>query len=132
MTRFVIDAETALRLVAEDATPGPDHELLAPVLMRSHVLDRLYRQVRVGEIDRDAARDLNARFARLKLRYLGDAVLRRRAWDVAERTDAPGTGLAEYIALVQLQADALVAADPALLGMAEGLVPVQPFEALLA
>ena len=56
------------------------------------------------------------------MRLLGDAVLRRRAWDLAEQLGLASTYGTEYIALTQLQGDALVALDPAVAGPAEGLV----------
>jgi predicted nucleic acid-binding protein len=44
----------------------------------------------------------------MKLRLLGDAVLRRRAWEPADRLGWAETYDAEYLALTQLQGDALV------------------------
>lgn len=39
----------------------------------------------------------------MKIRYLGDAVLHRRAWELAERLGRASTYDTEYIALTQLQ-----------------------------
>jgi predicted nucleic acid-binding protein len=47
----------------------------------------------------------------MKIRLLGDAVLRRRAWDLADRLKWASTYDAEYVALTQLQGDALVTLD---------------------
>ncbi|MGQ7793169.1 type II toxin-antitoxin system VapC family toxin [Faunimonas sp. B44] len=132
MTRFVIDSGTALRIVEEEIVPGLGHSLLAPTLLRSEVLNLLYRRVRRGELDGSAGLALKARFGRLKVRYLGDAVLRRRAWELAARADMESTFGAEYLALTQLQADALIAEDGALRESAAGLVRVVPLSALRA
>lgn len=47
----------------------------------------------------------------MRIRLLGDAVPRRRAWEVAERMGWADTYTAEYIALTQLQGDAFVTLD---------------------
>ncbi|MBI1339181.1 hypothetical protein GC169_03065 [bacterium] len=131
MTRFVIDPEVAVRIVEKRVAPAAGHTLLAPTLLRSEVLDLLYRRVRGGELSEEAGLRLNSDFARLKVRYLGDAVLRRRAWRIAAEADMPSPNLAEYLALTLLQADALIAGNAAILRHAKGVVQVKPFEALL-
>ena len=130
MTRFVIDPLSALKILEDGTTISPEHEILAPVLLRSQVLDILYDRVRTGELVEEEALSLNARFSKLKFRYLGDAVLRRRAWSIAGSLDMPSTFDAEYIALTQLQADALVASSKTLAKLAKSFVDVQPFYAL--
>ena len=65
-------------------------------------------------------------------RLLGDAVLRRRAWEIAEQLGWAETYEAEYAALTQLQADALVTLDAELAHRLEGVVPLAGFDALLA
>ena len=47
----------------------------------------------------------------MPIRLLGDAVLRRRAWEVADQLGWASTYDAEYVALTQLQADAFVTLD---------------------
>jgi predicted nucleic acid-binding protein len=47
----------------------------------------------------------------MRIRLLGDAVLRRRAWNIAEQLGWAETYDAEYVALTQLQADAFVTLD---------------------
>ena len=131
MTRFVIDADAALRIVETGVEPAQAHTLLAPTLLRSQVLDVLYRRVRQGVLTEEPGLGLNQRFAKLKIRYLGDAVLRRRAWALAARAGMDGTANAEYLALTQLQGDALIAGSAELRGQAGGLVTLAPFEALL-
>ena len=71
-----------------------------------------------------------ARSGPIKIRYLGDAVLRRRAWDVAEKLGQPSTYHAEYIALTQLQADALVTVDVELARLATNVVHVATIDDL--
>ena len=83
-----------------------------------------------GELPADVALDRLARIRALPIRLLGDAVLRRRAWDLAEQLGWADTYDAEYIALTQLQADALVTLDPDLARRVDGIVPTAPVEAL--
>ena len=66
----------------------------------------------------------------MPIRLLGDGVLRRRAWDIAERLGWASTYDAEYLALTQLQGDAFITLDPDLARRAEGVVPLAPYDAL--
>ncbi len=68
----------------------------------------------------------------MPIRLLGDGVLRRRAWDIAERLGWASTFEAEYLALTQLQADAFVTLDADLARRAEGVVTVASYDALEA
>ena len=68
----------------------------------------------------------------MPIRLLGDAVLRRQAWKVADQLGWATTYDAEYVALTQLQADALVTLDPELARRAGELVRVAPIEELSA
>ena len=130
MTRYVIAPAVALRLVADGAAVTDEHELLAPTLIRSQVLSQLYREVREGRLTRkDADRRLDD-VRGLRIRLLGDRVLQRVAWTVADELGWPDTLDAEYLALTRLQADAFVTLDPQLAAAAGGVVPVAPFEAL--
>ncbi len=88
--------------------------------------------MRRGELDEAAGLALNARVGKLQVRYLGDAVLRRRAWALAARAGADSTFGAEYLALAQLQADALIAEDGALRERAAGLVQLASLASLQA
>jgi predicted nucleic acid-binding protein len=130
MTRFVVDVSAVLLLVSEDVVVGAGHELLAPTLLRSQVLTALHEAVHRGELTADVARDRLARVGRLPIRLLGDAVLRRRAWDVADQLGWASTYDAEYVALTQLQADALVTLDPELAQRVDGVVPTAGIDAL--
>src|SRR5215211_1641277 len=99
MTRFVVDASAVLHLGSEGIEVSGAHELLAPTLLRSQTLSLLHESVQRGEIPADVARDRLARIGRMPIRLLGDAVLRRRAWDLADRLGWPSTFTAEYLAL---------------------------------
>jgi len=57
----------------------------------------------------------------MPIRLLGDAVLRRRAWHVAEQLGWAETYDAEYVALTQLQADAFVTLNAELARRVEGI-----------
>lgn len=122
MTRFVVDAGAVLHLVGEGIEVAPEHELLAPTLVRSQLLTTMHEAVHRGELPADVARDRLDRAGRLKIRLLGDAVLRRQAWKVADRLGWASTFDAEYVALTQLQADALVTLDQDLVRAVEGVV----------
>ena len=54
MTRYVVDAPTLLHLVAEGVEVDPDHQLVAPNLVRSQALALLYEAVRSGDLEREA------------------------------------------------------------------------------
>lgn len=106
------------------------HQLLAPTLLRSQALSQLRGAVQRGEVPADVGRDFLARIGRIKITYLGDAVLRRRAWDLAEQIGPASTYDAEYIALTQLQGDALVTLDTERARLAEEFVRVASIEDL--
>ena len=126
MTRFVVDCGAVLHLASEEVEVSAEHELLAPTLLRSQTLSALHEAVHRGEIAPDVALDRLARIWAMPIRRLGDAVLRRRAWQLAETYDA------EYVALTQLQADAFVTLDAELARRVEGVVPTATIEALQA
>lgn len=130
MTRYVIGPDVAIRLAHEQAVIGGGHQILAPTLLRSQMLSSLYQAVRRGEMTKkDAEQRLN--YVRgLRIRLLGDRVLQSVAWKVADQLGWPDTFDAEYVALTQLQADALVTLDDQLAHAVKGLVQVAPVEAL--
>jgi predicted nucleic acid-binding protein len=130
VTRFVVDARTLLHVVAEGIEVSPEHELLAPTLLRSQTLSLMHEAVQRGELPADVARERLDRVARMPIRLLGDAVLRRQAWKVADRLGWPTTYDAEYVALTQLQADAFVTLDEDLARSVEGVVTTATIEAL--
>src|SRR5512137_1928253 len=105
MSRFVVDAGAVLHLAGEQLEVSAAHKLLAPTLLRSQTLSALHEAVQRGEIPADVARERLTRIGRMPIRLLGDAVLRRRAWELADRLGWASTYDAEYVALTQLQAD---------------------------
>jgi predicted nucleic acid-binding protein len=130
VTRFVVDCGVVLLLAAGELESAPEHELLAPTLVRSQALSALYDAVARGELEREVALERLGRVGRMKMRLLGDAVLRRKAWQVAEELGWSDTYAAEYVALTQLQADALVTFDERLAHEVAGLVRVAPIDEL--
>ena len=109
--------------------PG-ERELLAPTLLRSQTLSALHEAVQRGEIPAEVARDRLTRIGRMPIRLLGDAVLRRRAWEVADQLGWASTYNAEYVALTQLQADAFVTLDAERARSVEGIVATASIDAL--
>ena len=130
MARFVVDAGAVLHLASEEVEVSDAHELLAPTLLRSQTLTLLHEAVQRGEVTADVARERLARIGRIKIRLLGDAVLRRRAWEVADQLGWASTYDAEYVALTQLQADAFVTLDAKLARSVEGIVATASIDAL--
>jgi predicted nucleic acid-binding protein len=130
MTRFVVDASAVLHLASEGTDVSGAHKLLAPTLLRSQTLSALHEAVERGEIPADVARDRLTRIGRMPIRLLGDAVLRRRAWDLADQLGWGSTYNAEYVALTQLQADAFVTLDAELARSVEGIVATASIDEL--
>lgn len=130
MPRFVVDAGAVLHLASAAVEVSAKHELLAPTLLRSQTLSALHEAVQRSELTADVARDRLARIGRMKIRLLGDAVLRRRAWDLADQLGWASTYDAEYVALTQLQADAFITMDADLARSVEGIVATVSIDAL--
>ena len=122
MTRFVIDCETLLRIVAGDVHVAPEHQLVAPTLVRSQALSALYEAARRGEISGAEGLERVTRINSMKVRFLGDKVLQQTAWRVADELGWETTYDAEFVALTQLQADVLVTANRDLARAASSLV----------
>ena len=126
----MIDAPTLLHIVAEQIAVDPEHQLVAPNLIRSQALSLLLAAVRDGELTEEVALERHERLTELKMRLLGDRVSRRTAWKIARQHDWETISEAEYLAVCQLQADALVTIDPALTAKATDVVPLAPLTAL--
>lgn len=124
MTAYVIDASAAVRL-AESGWSGPE-ALLAPTLLRSQTLSLLHADARSGRREPADARTLLAAVDRLPVRLLGDRVLRRNAWLVADELGWAQTEAAEYVALTRLHGDALVSGEPQIYAGADALVRIVP------
>ena len=132
MTRFVVDCGVVLHLAQQGYEVPAEHELLAPTLLRSQTLSALHEAVCRGELSLTDAEERLGRIQDIKIRLLGDAVLRRNAWKVADELGWAETYQAEYIALTKLQADAFVTLDTELARRVEGIVPTATVEALQA
>ena len=130
MTRFVVDCGVALHLAGEGIEVSPEHELLAPTLLRSQTLSAMHEAVHTGELSAEAALERLERVQAMSIRLLGDAVLRRNAWRIADQLGWAGTYDAEYVALTRLQADAFVTLDAELARRVEGIVPTATVDAL--
>jgi predicted nucleic acid-binding protein len=130
MTRFVVDASAVLHLVSAEVEVSATHELLAPTLLRSQTLSALHEAVQRGELPPEVGRDRLTRIGRMPIRLLGDAVLRRRAWDLADQLGWASTYDAEYVALTQLQADAFITLDKKLARSVKGIVATASIDAL--
>jgi hypothetical protein len=131
MPKYVIGPDVALTLAAQRAVIPAGNRLLAPTLLRSQVLAQLFGDVRRGLLDRREAHARLDYLRGLQIRLLGDRVLQSVAWQVADTLGWPDTFVAEYLALTQLQADALVVEDPVLAETARRVVPVATLRDLL-
>lgn len=130
MTRYVIDAPTLLHLVSSGLRADASHQIVAPSVIRSQALALLYTAVRAGELTDEQALEQHERLTELKMRLLGDRVSRHTAWRIAREHNWETIYEAEYIAVAQLQADALITIDRGLAAKAESIVPLAGLEGL--
>ena len=130
MRRYVLDAPTLVHVITDGVEINPQHQLVAPNLIRSEALALLFAAVHRGELTEPVALQHHERLTELKMRLLGDRVSRRTAWKIAREQGWDTTLDAEYLAVTRLQADALVTIDPGLASKARDLVPVAPLAAL--
>jgi indolepyruvate ferredoxin oxidoreductase alpha subunit len=130
VTRFVVDCETLLGIAAGEVEVAAEHQLLAPTLVRSQALAALYEAVRRGEIPAGEGIERVTRINSLKVRFLGDKVLQRRAWKVADELGWETTYDAEFVALTQLQAEVFVTSDREVARAVSGLVETATIDAL--
>jgi predicted nucleic acid-binding protein len=107
-----------------------EHKLVAPTLVRSQALSALYEAARRGEISASEGIERVTRINSLKVRFLGDKVLQRKAWKVADQLGWETTFDAEFVALTQLQADVFVTSDSDLARAVSGLVKTATIDAL--
>lgn len=131
MTRYVIGPDVVMRLACEEAAITRGCALVAPTLLRSQVLSRLYTAVRTGEMTKKDANRSLAYVRGLRIRLLGDRVLQDLAWKLADQMGWPDTWDAEYIALTQLQADAFITLDANLALAVKDRVVLAPYEVLV-
>jgi len=130
MTRYAIDAPALLRVVTDELVVDTAHQLVAPNAIRTHALTLLLQSVERGELTEKDARRLHTRLTELKIRVLSDRVSRWTSFQLAREHGWDTTYEAEYLAVTRLQADALVALDPGLRALAEGIVPLAPIGTL--
>ena len=130
MTRFVVDCGTLLRIAAGEIEVAAERKLVAPTLVRSQALSALYEAARRGEISTAEGIKRVARINSLKVRFLGDKVLQRTAWKVADQLGWETTYDAEFVALTQLQADAFVSSNANLARAVSALVETATIDAL--
>lgn len=130
MTRYVIGPDVAMRLAHDRAVVSDEHQVVAPTLLRSQVLSALYQGVQRGELTKKEADERLDYLRGLRIRLLGDRVLQRVAWKVADKLGWPNTFDAEYVALTQLQADAFVTLDQGLAQAVTELVRVASIDEL--
>lgn len=131
MAAYVIDAPTLVHLVDAGLRLHPEVRLVAPGSLRSDALGLLLEDVVAGRRADAEALDAHERMTAVKVRLLGDRVSRAVAWRIAREHGWSTLRDAEHLALVRLQADALVTVDDALAAKAAGVVPVAPLEVLV-
>jgi predicted nucleic acid-binding protein len=130
VTRFVVDCDTLLRIAAGEIEVAAGHKLVAPTLVHSQALSALYAAARRGEISTAEGLERVTRINSLKVRFLGDKVLQRTAWRVADELGWETTYDAEFVALTQLQADVFVTSDGHLARAVSSLVETTTIDAL--
>ena len=130
MTRYVIGPEVAIQLAGEEAVVPDGHHMLAPALLRSQMLSFLYQAVHRGEMTKEDAERRLFYVQGMRIRLHEDYLLQNAAWRVADQLGWPDTFDAEYVALTQLEADALITLDRQLADAVKDLVTVAPIEAL--
>ncbi|WP_441958629.1 type II toxin-antitoxin system VapC family toxin [Mycolicibacterium houstonense] len=131
MTTFVIDAPATIKLASGGTTIPPQHSLTAPTLMRSQALALVYESVRRGEFGERVGRKVLNEIRGLRIRRLGDRSMQDHAWRIAAKLNWSDTYHAEYIALTQLQADALATADTKLATAARAFVKTASIDDIL-
>jgi predicted nucleic acid-binding protein len=130
MAKYVIGPDVVIRLARDEAVIRYEHQILAPTLLRSQLLSLLYQAVHRGAMTRKDAERYLSYVRALRIRLLGDRVLQNVAWKVADQLGWSDTFDAEYVALAQLQADALITLDRQLAHAVKDLVTVAPIKAL--
>ena len=130
MTRYVIGPDVAIRLAGDEAVVPDGHHMLAPGLLRSQMLSLLYQAARRGEITKKDAERRLVYAAGMRIRLHEGPLLQNAAWELADQLGWSDTFDAEYVALTQLEADALITLDRQLADAVKDLVTVAPVEAL--
>src|SRR5260370_41795881 len=111
MARYVIGPDVAIHLAGDEAVVPDGHHMLAPALLRSQMLELLYQAVRRGEMAKKDSERRRDYVLGMRIELFGDPVLQSVAWKVADQLGWSDTFDAEYVALTQLAADALITLD---------------------
>ena len=119
-----------MQLAGDEAVVPGGHHMLAPALLRSQMLSLLYQAVHRGEMTKEDAERRLFYMQGMRIRLHEDYLLQNAAWQVADRLGWSDTFDAEYVALTQLEADALITLDRQLADAVKDLVIVAPIEAL--
>src|SRR5271169_2857912 len=130
MTRYVIGPDVAIHLAGEEVVIPDGHHMLAPALLRSQMLSLLYQAVHRGEMTKEDAERRLFYGQGMRIRLHADYLLQNAAWQVADQLGWSDTFDAEYVALTQLEADALITLDRKFADAVKDLVTVAPIEAL--
>ena len=130
MTRYVIGPDVAIQLAGDEAVVPDGHHMLAPALLRSQMLSLLYQAVHRGEMTKEDAERRLFYAQGMRIRLHEGYLLQNAAWKVADRLGWSDTFDAEYVALTQLEADALITFDRQLAQAVKDLVTLAPIEAL--
>lgn len=125
--RVAVDAPTLVTLCQDALTVPTGRRLVGPATLRSDALALVWAAVREGSLAPDAAPALLERLTTTPLRLLGDRVSRATAWRLATEQGLATTRAAEYVAVARLQADVLVASDPDVVAVADGVVPLAAY-----
>ncbi|MEO4037848.1 hypothetical protein V3N95_00890 [Micrococcaceae bacterium Sec6.3] len=112
MQTFVVAPDAVLALIERnEPIDRPSCRLMAPAVLRSHLLEALYDDVREGRLSLAEATERVNRLPRLGIRLLGDRVLQRTSLEMAHALALPRWGNVEYLALAKLHGDALITRD---------------------
>lgn len=85
----------------------------------------LLTEARSGRLSERDALAIHTRATETKIRLPGDRMSRRTAWNLARKHDWAELRDAEYLAVVELRADALVTSDERLMALATGHSPTR-------
>jgi hypothetical protein len=102
MTRFALDAPSAIRILEDELVVRESDSLVAPGALRSVVMSLLFQEVRAGNLTAQEGRALLEALAGMKIRLLADRVSRANAWKFAEQLGWDDTPAAEYLAVCAL------------------------------
>ena len=130
MTRFVIDASSALYLASAERAVPPQHELHAPPLVHSEAMSALHEAAWRGDVDPEIALGHLERLRMLPIVVHLDEDVPAEAWALADQFGWAKTYDAEYVALARALDCALLTLDARLVRGVRGLIMTASFDAL--